>query len=779
MAEYEDDYEDTFVSEKWQKLHRNVMLRATEALDRLCRRIIHAKTFYPSGPVARSLRDLALTASVFDPALFSYALKIQQITRSIAEKHTKWVRRRSQLPPLSPLHNQKNKNKKTPEKSTTPGKKDTNALDSKARGIGGKGEGGGRAGGEGLLGVLGPNCELWQLESGGFVSLLDLLSSTLRKLAHTVKKLRENSSFQAFVIRNRVPGASFALIWTLIARTWLYNRMVRILTVRLLGGQAGYYWIVSNGLLRAFNYLVVPAVLYTAYSKTQRAFLRRLEEQQRQLDTLLRLWHVCISNIDRARQHSTKAPHNRTLSSRNKSLVTWMMEKVPPALDSSFWYRSNDRLNLLKVCLDIAYSTINVWDRYFGTAWSAIPLMSIVMAYYILRPHRAAYRASYLLSAPDMALVNKIWQTLDSRIMNWILWIFLRKKHQLHIQRIRVDGALHHDAAHSGSRASIDSLETEGEGGPSGRKLQWSQHMLSCESVEPTAGDTSPNPLIRFWVACIDDLDFVKRGQSSVPIVIYVHGGGFVGAFPATERQLIAKWADDTRALFVHIDYSVSPEAKFPTALDECYAVYRYVLEGKLGVEASSIVLVGESNGGGLACGVCMRAIEDEIKVPNGLVLGYPVLNLEPSLTPSRSLFMMDPVVPMNLIRQCRSSYLPSKHEDKGTDLEDLTQNAYVSPLLANNLVLCKFPPTDIQVGTFDPFLDDSIYFAHRLTANGVRCRLRRFRNVPHAFWCFQPTLKESAQGIHLAGEWMRSYTVRGSTNIEDPHRAAAYDSDG
>jgi acetyl esterase/lipase len=144
----------------------------------------------------------------------------------------------------------------------------------------------------------------------------------------------------------------------------------------------------------------------------------------------------------------------------------------------------------------------------------------------------------------------------------------------------------------------------------------------------------------------------------------------------------------------------------------------------------------------------------------------------------NRALFMMDAISPMNLLYQCRSVYLPtttslpstsslssealsassstlslSHSATSGTasaatttttgsatatgshgssvNVNGMTispigtadNDPMVSPILASDALLSKFPPTSIMVGGFDPFLDDSVDLAHRLHANQVPCR--------------------------------------------------------
>ena len=140
---------------------------------------------------------------------------------------------------------------------------------------------------------------------------------------------------------------------------------------------------------------------------------------------------------------------------------------------------------------------------------------------------------------------------------------------------------------------------------------------------------------------------------TSSPVLLYFHGGGFFTDFRASHLHFLSQWAASLDVPILYVNYSLAPDNAYPTALNECYDVYRWVVEGRLGLNASHITLVGDSTGGNLAAAVCMKAIIDQIRIPDAVVLACPILNLRLTPTPSRSLYMMDAVLPMNLLLQC------------------------------------------------------------------------------------------------------------------------------
>lgn len=107
----------------------------------------------------------------------------------------------------------------------------------------------------------------------------------------------------------------------------------------------------------------------------------------------------------------------------------------------------------------------------------------------------------------------------------------------------------------------------------------------------------------------------------------------------------------------IAVDYSLSPEAPYPRALEECYYAYCWITlnREKLGCTSDAkIVLAGDSAGGNLALGVCMRAVRDGLlNKPSGIFLAYTPVLVSFTPSPSRLLSLCDPLLPIGVLAKC------------------------------------------------------------------------------------------------------------------------------
>lgn len=227
-----------------------------------------------------------------------------------------------------------------------------------------------------------------------------------------------------------------------------------------------------------------------------------------------------------------------------------------------------------------------------------------------------------------------------------------------------------------------------------------------------------------------------KADVSDLPdtLIIHFHGGGFISMSSATHSDYTRMFSNTTGIPVLSIDYRLAPAYPYPTPFLDCFYAYKWAISNaaSIGYEPSKFILTGDSAGGNLAAAVTMKAIMDEIQLPNGVLLSYPALNLNSdAFLPSRILSVVDGILPYAFLKIALHAYNPP---ERGYDAHS---DPFLSPVLASENLLQKFPPTCIHVGTADPLYDDSIQLAKRLVFLKRPVRLTMYENLPHGYLSF------------------------------------------
>ena len=215
--------------------------------------------------------------------------------------------------------------------------------------------------------------------------------------------------------------------------------------------------------------------------------------------------------------------------------------------------------------------------------------------------------------------------------------------------------------------------------------------------------------------------------------VLYLHGGGYLLGSPRTHRGLGAQIAEAGGAPVHLLDYRLGPEHVHPAALEDAMAAYRELLER--GFDAKSIVVAGDSAGGGLAVALAARLRDAGEPEPAGLA----ILNGWLDLTNSGSSVAVNAGNDFGLRRDLI---------EQGAELYRGTADPAdpeLSPLFAD---LNDLPPTYLQVGTHDLLLDDSDRFAERARAAGVDLGYARFDGMWHDFQLAAGLLREADEAM-------------------------------
>jgi len=212
-----------------------------------------------------------------------------------------------------------------------------------------------------------------------------------------------------------------------------------------------------------------------------------------------------------------------------------------------------------------------------------------------------------------------------------------------------------------------------------------------------------------------------------VPVLIYLHGGGFVLGDLDTVHSSATRIADQVGAVVVSVDYRLAPEHPFPAGLEDCYAVLEWTGRhaGELGIDPARIGVGGESSGGGLAAAVTLLA-HDRGEPP----LCFQCL-LSPELddrlnTISARSFTDTPKFDRANALASWTYYLGEIGEPGSSGVPD-----HAAPGRAANL--SGLPPAFVSACEFDPLRDEDIVYAHRLIQAGVRTELRYYPGTFHA----------------------------------------------
>lgn len=264
----------------------------------------------------------------------------------------------------------------------------------------------------------------------------------------------------------------------------------------------------------------------------------------------------------------------------------------------------------------------------------------------------------------------------------------------------------------------------------------------------------------RFWNAAPAPVDRVKdltlatragpvrtrlyraTGSQPVGLAVYLHGGGYVVGNLDTHDRIMRLLALKSGCAVLGIDYALSPEHRFPVALDQIAAVLETLAHGPLGpgVDSGAIVLVGDSAGAHLALGTAIGRRDLPVR---GLVLYYAAVGLRDSA--SRRLLggEIDGLSPAQLAFY-RDAYL-AREEDQYDPRYDC--------LAAD---LRGLPPCLVGAVELDPLRDDSLALAEALTVAGVPHRLRRYEGVLHGFLHYSRMLPAAEDALAEGARFIR-----------------------
>jgi acetyl esterase/lipase len=232
------------------------------------------------------------------------------------------------------------------------------------------------------------------------------------------------------------------------------------------------------------------------------------------------------------------------------------------------------------------------------------------------------------------------------------------------------------------------------------------------------------------------------RGQTPDGVVLWLHGGGYCMGSALGCRGLAGRIARASGARVLVLDYRRAPEVAFPGAVEDATNAYRSIVAA--GIRPSSIIIGGDSAGGGLAVAAAVALRDGGDPLPAGVVGVSTVADLELTGGSIAANSARDPIISKELLTTVAGMYLAG-HDPRAP---------LASPIYAD---LAGLPPLLLQVGSDEALLDDSNRLATKAKDAGVDVTLEVVDEAVHEWHVFASFLPEGQEAIARIGDFVRS----------------------
>lgn len=239
--------------------------------------------------------------------------------------------------------------------------------------------------------------------------------------------------------------------------------------------------------------------------------------------------------------------------------------------------------------------------------------------------------------------------------------------------------------------------------------------------------------------------------EGTLPVVLYLHGGGWVVGSALTYDRVVRELATRAHAAVVFVEYALAPEARYPVALEQCYAALQWVAThgGSHGLDGSRIAVAGDSSGGNLAAALALMVWQRSGPSLAAQLLYYPVTDATFG-TESYRQFATGHWLRRDAMQWFWDQYAPS-----ATSRLEIT----ASPLRATIDQLSGLPPTLLIVGEADVLRDEGEAYAAKLRSAGVAVTAVRYGGALHDF-----VTLDALRDTHAA----RAATAQGGNFLHD-----------
>ena len=252
-----------------------------------------------------------------------------------------------------------------------------------------------------------------------------------------------------------------------------------------------------------------------------------------------------------------------------------------------------------------------------------------------------------------------------------------------------------------------------------------------------------------------------KGATGKLPAIVYIHGAGWVFGNNHTHDRLIREIAAGTGAAVVFPNYSLSPEARYPVAIEENYAVAKWIADhgADKNLDGTRIAVAGDSVGGNMAAALTLMAKERKGPALAAQVLFYPVTDASFDTASYRQF------ATGYFLRRDAMQWFWNQDTTKAADRAQIT----ASPLHATTWQLAGLPQALVITGEADVLRDEGEAYANKLRSAGVAVTAVRYQGITHDFVMLNALRgTQAAQGAITQATGFLKEALQG----KDPRRA-------
>ena len=228
-----------------------------------------------------------------------------------------------------------------------------------------------------------------------------------------------------------------------------------------------------------------------------------------------------------------------------------------------------------------------------------------------------------------------------------------------------------------------------------------------------------------------------------LPVFMFTHGGGWIlGDYP-THRRLIRDLVVNSGAAAVFTDYTPSPEAQYPTAINEIYAATKWVAENgaEIGVDGKNLAAAGNSVGGNMTAVLCLMAKDKGGPKIKFQLLLWPVTDAD-FTRESWQQYAEGRFLTASMMKWMWDNYLPDTEKRK---------EYCATPFNASLDQLKGLPPALVQLAENDILYDEGLAYARKLDEAGVPVTIETYNGFIHDYGLLNPL--DHIEAVRLSTE--------------------------